>query len=216
MRTPLLLMTFLWFTNLYCKSSEEQLEDYLADSSRDTMTIDIPSGPGGRESNVYKYVKQMNDVLKIERIDSGYVPFQIRIWYHYGLIDTNHLFLIKSENEKWVAHWYTITFNTDSSRSDTTMNIVKDKIPRNGWATFVNRLFELRIDQLPDIDELPNVTDNSFPDPSGVVVEFAAINRYRLYSYYALDYFKDKLWQARNMEAILESIEEEFGFERLK
>ncbi len=180
------------------------------------MEIELPKGQRGQESNTCKYVRHMNGVLNIERLDSGYVPFQIRIWYHYGLVDTNHLFLIKSENEKWVAHWYTIAFNADSSRSDTSISIVKDKIPRNGWATFVNRLFELKIDRLPDMDQLPDGAINSFPEPSGVVVEFAAINRYRLYSYYALDYFKDKWWQAGNMETILELIEDEFGFERLK
>jgi len=158
----------------------------------------------------------MNKKLNIEQIDSGYVPFQIRIWFYYGLVDTNQLLLVKCVSDKWVCDWYTISFNAGPFKSDTAVTVIKNRNPKHGWAPFINSLFELKIGELPDMDKLPGIKDYIVTEPSGVNVEFAAINRYRLYSYYALNSFADKWWQVKSMSDLLRLIEDEFDFKRLK
>lgn len=210
------IIIFLSIISFCCNSSESTIQNYLAASSRDTLIQEIPKYSNVDESNIYKYIKQMAGKLNIGRIDSGYSPLQIRIWYYYGLIDTNQLFLLKLNDQKWEASWYTIAFNLGSLRTDTSISIVSNKAPISGWNSFLNRLFKLKIGELPDMNILPGRNTFLMAEPKGVLVEFAAINNYRLFSYDEPSAFIDRWWQARNMKEILSLIENEFHFKQIK
>jgi hypothetical protein len=82
--------------------------------------------------------------------------------------------------------------------------------PKNGWDSFLNKLFALQITTLPNKDNIPGLEDG-WTDGISYNVELATKKQYRFYGYHLPDKFQYKYWQAKNMVDILKLVETEFG-----
>ncbi|MCO4294069.1 hypothetical protein NF867_14475 [Solitalea sp. MAHUQ-68] len=173
---------------------------------------EIPTWKNGEEDLFYKLTQQKVKQLKIDSLQSGYDSLQIRIWYDYSLMTLRKLLVIKRTNNTWTATSYTMT--VDWNASDLTEIVKAKKIeilnPKNGWSSFLNKLFFLQITTLPNMDNIPGLQDG-WTDGISYNVEVATKKQYRFYGYHLPDKFQDKYWQAKNMVKILKLVEIELG-----
>ena len=87
-------------------------------------------------------------------------------------------------------------------------------VPKSGWDIFINKLDSLQILSMKSDITLPGYV---YPmDGSGVVFQIATKNTYRYYFYNAIEINDDNFWQARNVRSVLELIDKEFDFPRIK
>lgn len=212
-----IILLFLLQVIYSCNGQETKSQNNV-DNAYDSIIKDIPKNPNGKESNVYKFIMQMANKLNIEKLDNGFDSIQIRIWCSYSFKDTSQMLVLKKVNNNWVSNIYTIFFKSDTSQFETIDTLISKQsnlIPKSGWKIFTDNLFDLKIKDLPDMDSLPG---NEFDIIEGNVfsVEVATKNKYRLYTYVNPYEFEKIWWQAKNMENILQLIEKEFNFKRIR
>jgi hypothetical protein len=200
-------------------NSQEKFPDLIEKKIPDTLERQVAVHASGDTTLVYKATQEMAKWLKLERLDYGYDQLQIRIWSSYAFKDSAQLFLLKKHmSDDWNVQLYNYWFHRKDVLSgdyDTVLFVRKEARPKSGWNSFIRALTKFKISELPDMDSLPG---QGFIISEGDVftVEFATKNRYRLYTYVNPDEFSKKWWQAKNMEAILQLIEKEFNFKRLR
>ena len=154
--------------------------------------------------------------LGLNTLENGFDSIQIRIWYGYAFIDTSQLVILKNNKKEWVAELVTFKYHTDN-RIDSVNAIDKTSVksqPKSGWSNFINKLFSLKITELPDFSKVKNYQD--MMDGDDVIVEISTVNSYRIFSYKEPRHFKERIPEAKSMEMILELVEDEFGFLRLR
>ncbi|MGI6292207.1 MAG: hypothetical protein ACOXZH_07285 [Bacteroidales bacterium] len=122
------------------------------------------------------------------------------------------LLIIKRTNATWTATAYTLTVDWDASNLTEKVKTQKAETlnPKNGWDSFLNKLFALQIMTLPNMDNISGLEDG-WTDGISYNVEVATKKQYRFYGYHLPDKFQDKYWQAKNMVDILKLVETEFG-----
>jgi hypothetical protein len=183
-------------------------------TSNDTTKFkkEIPTWENGEPDLFYKLTQQKVKQLKIDTLQSGYDSLQIRIWYDYSLMSLRKLLIIKRTNATWTATAYTLTVDWDASNLTEKVKTQKAETlnPKNGWDSFLNKLFALQIMTLPNMDNISGLEDG-WTDGISYNVEVATKKQYRFYGYHLPDKFQDKYWQAKNMVDILKLVETEFG-----
>lgn len=182
----------------------------------DTVIKDIPLKRNGKLPAYYLNKPNVERQLGLNTLENGFDSIQIRIWYGYAFIDTSQLVILKNNNQEWVAELITFKYHTDNS-IDSVKAIDKTSVksqPKSGWSNFINKLFSLKITELPDFSKVKNYHD--IMDGDDVIVEISTVNSYRIFSYKEPRHFKERIPEAKRMELILELVEDEFGFLRLR
>jgi hypothetical protein len=175
------------------------------------------------DSNIYfKSIQSKVKQLGLDSLENGFDSLQIRIWYDYSILPQRKLLIIKNLDSKWIGSLYTMLVPIDSINEENTIlnkpeTIKLDKIddvkPKNGWADFVNSILDLGIISLPDMEKLPGIKD-TWEDGVNYSVEISVKGNYRFYNYHLPEKFQNKYWQARNMIAILDLVDKEFGIKK--
>lgn len=184
----------------------------------DTVIKDIPLNKNGKPYGYYRNKPNVENKLGLSTLEKGFDSLQIRLWYGYSSNDRSQLVILKNNNQEWSAELFTLEYQFDSN-TDTITSISKSSIirePASGWSNFSRRLFDLQIMTLPDEDKIRDYPD--LMDGNGIIVELATRKLYRVYSYKEPNYIynRKKIKEAYNMESILNLIEQEFNFKRLK
>lgn len=173
---------------------------------------EIPTWKDGSVDLSYNLTQQKVKQLKIEALQSGYDSIQIRIWYDYSLSNLQKLLIIKRSNSKWTAMSYRLNVKWDYlNLTDSIVSYDFETLsPNRGWNSFINDIFSLQIQTLPDMNHIPELFDG-WCDGVTYSVEIANMSNYRFYSYHLPEEFQDKFWQAKNMVSILNLIKNDFG-----
>jgi hypothetical protein len=173
---------------------------------------EIPTWRDGRPDLFFSLAQQKGKQLSLQSLESGFDSLQIRIWYDYSLFTQRDLLIISRTNSSWTAFIYNLTVAWDSFTDTEKIKTKKYKgvIPKNGWDNLINKLIQLKITTLPNMDDIPGLMDG-WTDEISYNVEVSTTKMYRFYGYHLPDKFQDKYWQAKNMVDILRLIEKEFG-----
>lgn len=173
---------------------------------------EIPTSDNGETDLFYQFIQQKVKQLKVDSLQNGFDSLQIRIWYDYALLSISDLVVIKQNNAAWTTISYSLTKDWDAPDSSGILRAEKidTLIPKNGWDSFLERLFALQITTLPNMDSIPGLQDD-WVDGVTYCVEVATKKQYRFYSYHLPDKFQDKYWQAKNMVDVLKLIQTELG-----
>jgi hypothetical protein len=214
MKNIYVILLLLPMFSLCCKTKPKG--DTLLQEN--TVKRDIPLTKKGRPDFFYKLNTYQASILKLDSLEIGYDSLQIRIWCNYGLLDVRNVIVIKRNNELWNAELLTVIFDENDS-SYMRKPILKErinKIPTSGWSSFINKLVELNVTQLPDQSKVSGYKDILGADGVTYNVEVATMSQYRFYSYWQPNIYKGKYKEAKNIDQILELIEKELSFKRLQ
>lgn len=182
----------------------------------DSIKKDIPIDKDGRPMSYYRNKSDIEKKVGLLNLENGFDSLQIRLWYGYAFKDSSQLIIFRKNKDQWSGEFYNLLYKM-TERGDSIKSIektVSKHDPKSGWNYLVSRLLALKIDSLPDksrISDYPSITDGD-----GVVVEIATVDQYRIYFYNTPSLAQTTIWQARNMEQILELIENQFAFKRLR
>lgn len=188
----------------------------IQNTQTDTVVKDVPLKRNGKFPAYYLNKPFVERQLGLNTLENGFDSIQIRIWYGYAFIDTSQLVILTNSNQEWVAELMTFQYYTENrndSRIDANINVIK-KEPSSGWSNFTEKLFSLNITELPDFSKVKNYQD--LMDGDDVIIEVSTVNSYRIFSYKEPGYFKETVPEAKLMETILELVEYEFKFQRLR
>ncbi|MEI6950700.1 hypothetical protein V9K67_26195 [Paraflavisolibacter sp. H34] len=217
----ILILISLSALHFYCNAHNEKGNAPIKGQAQDTTFLkDIPYRPG-RPDIFYREMKRDIADLNLDTLEAGFDSLQIRIWCTYGNLIYHQLIILKKTQGKWSGHLLSFNGNdrsqyTGESRFFNSRR--RSLTPKSGWEKFTRKLFALQITTLPSITEIPNLK----PEGTGgdgengiYAVEVATPHLYRFYRYEELAIYKDRFWQASNMEKILRLMEKEFAFKRI-
>jgi hypothetical protein len=163
---------------------------------------DIPYA-STRESKALDFIR---DSLKLDTLQKGYNGLQIRIWYGYSFTHRQQVIVIKNQEGTWSGSYY--QFNPIYYRGSDSllyfkkqMNLIEPDIP---WNDFMDKLFGQQILTLPDESKIGKYDIAN--DCSGVEIEVATINEYRLYSYSCIFLNKNKIKEFGEVQNIVDLI----------
>lgn len=89
----------------------------------------------------------------------------------------------------------------------------KKVLPKTGWKDFILKINKLKVQSLPNYSTINYYSVCS--DGDGVTIEVATVNKYRIYNYPCFE-SNAQIWQAGNISKIMNLIENEFNFKRLR
>lgn len=163
---------------------------------------EIPKYPNNRLSKYYKFTKQKQKQLNLSIPENGFDSLQIRVWFTYpeNLYQFGELLELnfkKGQNPS--AKYYKLDIFFNPTREYEVINYFKDTLinePKNGWNDLSNRLFDLRINELPTISTLkefqnPTMLNDLFNNTSlTVITEVATNSSYRCFEYNNFDKYQ--------------------------
>lgn len=178
---------------------------------------DIPLNKKGKPFLSYSYKNQIVQDLKLDRLENGFDSLQIRLWYSYSFKDTAQLIVIKKHDYKWKAELITFIYYIESDDKNLLRGEIINRIsnkPKSDWNSFTKHLLDKGIMAIPDMHKLPDYP--LIADGDGVAVEVADRKKYRYYSYQEPETVRKDIIQANRIEEIIEFIEEELDFVRIR
>lgn len=209
--TGILLLLFASCSGFNKNEKETRTESV---TKVDTFIREIPAY---RNTPSMKQLKtNIESLLKIPSLENGFDSLEIRIWYAYALRDKEQLVIIKHTDTSWSAELNTLTFHY-SKNNDSILSISKQSIskyPKSGWNSFLLNLNKLDFYTLPDYKQIQNYDTGT--DSDAITIEFATKNKYRIYTYIQPSMYTTKFKEAVQIECIMELIEREFEFLRLR
>ncbi len=173
---------------------------------------EIPTQKNGEPDLAYRLAQQKARELKLDKLEKGFDSLQIRIWYNYASMRFRKLLIITKAKADWSAAIYSMTVDSNPSKQTETIvaSNLSTEIPVVGWNVFIEKISALQIKTLPNMKDIPGLTD-TLTDGITYSVEIATNKLYRFYSYHAPDQFQDKFPEAKNMVDILEMMDDELG-----
>jgi hypothetical protein len=175
------------------------------------------------KSNLFKvssidssgFIRTMTKKVGLDNLEKGYNEVQIRFWLIYDFSDTSQIVILKKRENLWYAEKYTYLIKSKKSKSDTTVITHSVVLPKSRGEYLLKKFSELKLEELPDFADL---TKGNYDLAHGdlVTVEYAKTQGYRVFSYIDPGAFRDKWWQAENMEKILLLLEVEFGIKKFR
>jgi len=162
------------------------------------------------DSNVYwPFIRKRRNIIRLPDIENGSDKFQIRIWQETGKGEL--VLLIIHEDNGWSAKSYIYEATSVRGLNNLDSFIVKTISlgkPKSGWSEFLKKLIDLGILELRDETTIPGYYKST--DQRIISVEIAAKKYYRYYQLSDVNYFANKVEEARKMIKILELIKLEF------
>ncbi len=202
-------------------------ENYYTPIPESTKTIDIPKYGVEHQFNGYPYVywnfcKQKESQLGLESPETSKDSLIFRMWITNPVGTKNQphgLIEIKYDNQAWSGKLILMHVNYNTINLTETITDFKstDLSPlKSDWSTVFDSLMKFKIDVLPTDDLIPDYYSNNdgySPNTPTFSFEFATKDIYRFYQYNDLDRAVDKFWQPKNVQAILELLENEFQWD---
>jgi hypothetical protein len=149
----------------------------------------------------------------LDSLENGYPTLQMRFWFPDGVDNHRQLiFVIKQDKEKRVGQLHDIHYIMDSTGYilKDRKQVIKKLEPTCGWDNLLDTLFSLNVMTLKN--QYFNGTTESFAPT--IFVEISNRQHYRLYLIEAPLSRKDE--DSENMVAIMDLLERQFGFSRVK
>jgi hypothetical protein len=198
-------------------SNEPQETRSQSVTNKDTVgfVTDLPLDKHGK-ADFFERIKWERDYIGgLDTLEKGYAPLQIRLWYVYGDDDINDRQIVVIKKKKdWLAELHTTTWAyTDTSGYMTGRTVITAK-PKMGWDKFIDSLKSLGVMELPDQSRIPDMPLTVHA--STIHVEIAQEKKYRFYSYTAPKKYAGKFTEAARIEKIMQLIEDELGFKRIR
>ncbi len=173
----------------------------------------LPRSREGKLRYSYELTQELTNKVELKFIENGFDSIYIRLWYIYNYGPTYQVIDFRKTEGKWFAEFCSLKHTKINDSIIIKKMDNEKKVPKSGWASFIKNILALGITNLPvDIDD-PDYTPST--DGDFVVVEIATAYKYRVYSYSSPMEFPS-IKETKNIEDIMELIEEEFGIERLK
>ena len=176
---------------------------------------ELPLYKTGEITKTYSEILWYTNNFKLVPITEGVDSIAIRIWCNYPDNKTQIVELFKT-NGQWAANFYHFNFKYYNNDSITWISRqIKSEVPKSGWDKCIDKLFSQGLLSLPNFTELPKYHLNKIGN-SEVVVEFVTDEKYKLYSYPVPAQNESFVPQAKQIENILDVIEDEFSFKRFE
>ncbi len=192
-----------------CRESPIVDRELMKFNKRETsFQQEVRRSPKGKFNPFYMSAKEKEKELGLDSLENGFESLQIRVWYDNVYSNKQKLITITYESQKWEAKLYTA--KPKSSQEYVLSNDPKSLTPKMGWDKFSNRLLNLNILTLPDGVELENCGAGG-GDGSGYNIEIATQKHYRFYTYLEPQDYADECSYAKNMIAILNLLDHNFG-----
>jgi hypothetical protein len=148
----------------------------------------------------------IRDSLKLDTLQKGYNGLQIRIWYGYSFTHRQQVIVIKNRAGTWSGNYY--QFNPVYYKGSDSLLYFKQQMtltePDISWEDFMDKLFKQQILILPDASKIGKYDIAN--DCSGVEIEVATINEYRLYTYSCIFLNNKKIKEFGEMQNIIDLI----------
>lgn len=181
-----------------------------------TFTRDIAPAllnkPYYKQESLYKTLLLLADSLKLDRIENGFDPLQIRIWAN-GIYTHEKVAIFKKVGDGWHTSLITFDPHCDNLKRDSLLFFTKKNILPNRniqWSAFIDSLIDLNIMGLRDQSELQGYDHPT--DGISYIVEVATKTKYHLYSYHEPG-FNMKFKDARQMDEIVNIVERNTGYD---
>ena len=176
---------------------------------------EIPKLKNGQLPTYYRNKHDIENMMGLPSVETGFDSLQLRIWYGYARTDSAQLIVLSKSRDKWSAQLYNFTYirNANNKIKAITKKVTTG-VPRQGWRQFSEKLFSFNITMLPDQSEINNYPD--FADGDALIVEVATRNSYRIFSYKEPKLAQHQFKEADNVEQALALIEGQFDFKRLR
>jgi hypothetical protein len=178
--------------------------DTLKFFKKDVPTLD------GLNDLFYDLIKQREQSLNLDSIDSGYAGLQIRIWYDLARPPEKKLLVIRNQDTVWRAKIYMLKENWQGDRSILSVAYSFNVLPLSGWVSFSRYLLNSPITSLPSMHILREYETGK--DGIFFNVEIASKNQYRFYNYADPVEHEQQFWEAKKMTEIIQQLEYEFNF----
>jgi len=191
-----------------------------------TKRLDIPKYDVNNEFSGYPFVywhfsKQKEKQLGLESAELSSDSLIFRIWITnpvgkrgqpHGLIE------IINDSSKWTANLYAMYVDYNANNlSETIVKFEKMEITpkRNDWNFIVDSLYQLKFDNLPTDDSIPNYYKNNSGYSNNLTTysfEYATKRQYRFYQYNYPERKSNEFWQAESVLKILKLLDDEFAW----
>lgn len=215
---PLFLNTIFCCCNQQnCSEKNSFISRAINEFNSDTGKLkkDIPVKNNGFVDNIYRYLKRTQEKLDIEKIDSAYNNFQIRITNDFDKTNDLEVLSIKCTDNQWKAIYYVYNGNeNDTAYANVKMDST-ELFPKKGWCHFVEALISQNILNLPTIEKVPILGDVIIVHGGYCYFEIASKNKYRFYYYYKpelLSELETEYAESNNVIEIFKVIKANFKF----
>ena len=188
---------------------------YVNNLNTDTVKKDIPLDQKGNPMGFYKWKDIIEKKGDFQTIENGFDSLEIRIWYGHAFSDKLQLLVISKWKLGWNGELVELNCVYDK-KHDSILSISrlsKKVLPKTGWKDFILKINKLKVQSLPNYSTINNYSVCS--DGDGVTIEVATVNKYRIYNYPCFE-SNAQIWQAGNISKIMNLIENEFNFKRLR
>jgi len=212
-----LLILFILNSVIYGSFAAQKIDCTSANIiSEDSIIKDIPVTKNGSLPSYYKFVKKNEGKLNLSNLENGVDSIEIRIWFGYSANDTAQAIIIKNIRGNWESKILTLEDKRLGIGDANPVRIINSKkiTPKNGWNNFIESLFKLKINTLPDKRYISNYPD--IIDGSGVIFEIASPKSYRIYNYVEPGMYQNMIPQAKLVSKIILALETELDFTPIK
>ena len=209
-------LVFFYACNSCNKNGSTEIKKGNSSFLEDTLIKKLPKDKNGNIANFYFLKDKAEHRAGFNTLEKGFDSLCIRIWYGYTFSDTEQVVEIKCTKSLWTATLSNLFFFY-APNSDSIISIKKSFIsntPKSGWKFFIDSLYALDILNLPNYEGIPNYNVPS--DASAVNVQIATKNNYQLYQFASPIVNIKRIEDALKMEKIMDLIEEELDFRRIR
>lgn len=181
------------------------------------FTVEIPMYKEGRRIGetfyLYKYIRQEALGLGLMPLEMGFDSFQIRIWLGHSLAKKRNVVILMYTGGQWSG--LLVTYLEPNLEKDKSLFIERKEIkeihPVSGWATFVKKMNDLKIPELPNPENLQGYKGGGM-DGIDYYFEISTKRKYRFFYYGNPDENREKFGEARHVLEFASFLESEFGF----
>ncbi len=205
----ILSISILFFASCKAQTISSKSPSAFSDTTTKPFKKEIPTYDNGRPDIFYNLAKAKQKQLDLDTLENGFNNLEIRVWYDFSLVRDRKLVVIINKGTNWTATIYNLIVNWDGQTETIISKNIKQVTPKSGWTNFSKRLMDLKILTLPNQLEIPGYGGGM--DGRMYNVEIATKNQYRFYGYWEPQEYKDKFWQAKNMDDILTLFKTELG-----
>lgn len=200
-----------------CDSKGSLILDEIKEFNKDTSKFekDIPFKDSGVIDQIYIGTKKMQERLGMEKIDSSYDNFQIRITNEFIKSGGLQVLSIRLRDSEWTATYHTYKGNQNDTSYANVKRDSMELFPKWGWCQFLNALISQNILKLPTMEKVSIVKNILVADGGICFFEIASRNKYRFYYYYEPDLLSiidTKSTEGNNVIEIFKIIKDNFNF----